>query len=66
MDEVLESEYSATVSNEMDFNIRLFVGADVPIVDRLSLNFELGIFNSFGYSNIQGFLNGVLRYNFGK
>lgn len=74
--EVIESETYVTLRNSMNFNSRLFVGLDVPIVDRLSFNFELGISldaevgntDQFNYVSLSvpGYVAGGLRFNFGR
>lgn len=72
--EILESEYNVAISNAMNVKARLFTGLDVPIVDRLIFNFELGLLfdmqfsgvDQFAILQIPGYLTGGLRYNFGK
>ncbi len=74
IDEIVDSEYHATVRNTLHVKSRLFTGVDVPIVDRLTFNFELGIMfdmefdNMYHvvYGNIPGYLRGGIRYRFGK
>jgi hypothetical protein len=74
--EVLENEFEVSSNNAFNLNNRLFVGADVPIVDRLSFNLEVGMVvnlesaNYNGYStnyvDLLAFASGGLRYRFGK
>jgi len=74
LDEVVDSEYSATIDNAMAAKSKLFVGADFPILDRLSFNCELGMMmnfefyakDKFNYFTGAGYFSGGLRYNFGK
>lgn len=70
--EPMQETYSATVRNYATFNTRLYLGGDFPILDRLSLNVEAGLFcnletvETFRYFYLSGFVTGGLRYSFGK
>lgn len=70
--EPMEQTYTATVRNFVTFNSRLYLGGDFPILDRLSLNVEAGLFCSvesfqiFRYFYLNAFVTGGLRYSFGK
>lgn len=77
--DLLESESTQTLSNGIMGRSRIFVGADVPIFDRLTLNVEVGfdaaltriVYPSaepfvFMYGSFTGFVSGGLRYRFGK
>lgn len=74
LENLIDSEHNTIIGNSMNVNTRLFIGADVPIVDRLTFNFELGIAGSlevntqdqFAIIEIPGYLTGGLRYRFGK
>jgi hypothetical protein len=71
---VVEEEQTATIRNRMQLKSRVFVGADIPIVDRLTLNFQLGLLalfehssqDLFNYYQLSGSFSGGLRYRFGK
>ncbi|GAB5416374.1 MAG: hypothetical protein Crog3KO_09880 [Crocinitomicaceae bacterium] len=72
--EELESESQTYVNNAFNINTRIYIGADVPIIDRLYLNFELGLIaeleinnvQQFSYISIPGYFSGGIRYRFGK
>ncbi|MDB2656590.1 hypothetical protein N9Y60_00895 [Crocinitomicaceae bacterium] len=75
IDQVIELDQSGYVNNTIHIKSRIFVGADVPIIDRLSLNVELGValdvrqgFGSelFNIWDVPGYASGGLRYRFGK
>lgn len=73
---LIEDEQNVNLSNALNVNTRLFAGADVPIVDRLALNLEIGLLSGVESSRINGiqttyfnliaYASGGLRYRFGK
>ncbi len=74
--DVVSEEESVVRSNDFFTKTKLYLGADVPIVNRLSLNCELGL--NFGVSKWSAYsfnsyvfemflvANAGLRYRFGK
>lgn len=72
--DVVETESSRSTDNIVSVKSKLFVGADFPLVNRLNLNFELGmnadmdVYTTLPFStlNMHGYFVGGLRYQFGK
>lgn len=69
-------EKALTVDNDISLNLRnhLCVGADVPVLDKLSLNLEIGVISDLQFPDglyldqfqMMPYASGGLRYRFGK
>lgn len=76
LDEIVESTLETSFTNGTNMNGTLFAGVDIPIIDRLSFNFEMGIMLDFETRSYNGQqtsisqmhlpITGGLRYHFGK
>ncbi len=70
----IESEDFSLLWNTFSINTRIYVGADLPLIDRLYLNFELGLIaeyevnnmHQFSYIHLPAYFTGGIRYRFGK
>lgn len=72
--DLLESEDERQITKGWHSTARIYTGLDIPILDRLSLNLELGILNnltgmpesSWMSNTIYGYVSGGLHFNIGK
>jgi len=73
--EVLERETTVSLQNAINVTNHIYVGADVPLVNHLSVNLEIGVVSALEVLNssditlttiqLAPFVSGGLRYSFG-